>query len=632
MIQILLITGASALFSVSFKKKIHTLLPVTIMAAMLVMYIFALFAGNLRICTLAALFLLIVSAVVSFYKKRKDTDTIRELLLTPQILVLFITCLVFFFLFSNRKVFNWDDLSYWGIYAKDLFYLNRLPLGTENCTISYKDYTPILQLAQTFFTCFSSSFNESRLFQINICFLYILMLPFLDLLDRSKKWYERFGIIILFIIFPHVFTTQFYYKLGVDYLISILFGYGLYLIKLDHFKVSGFKMTALVTVTSFLALIKTSGIVLGLFLMLFYLFCTVDPEDKTIIRSKDKLSILSEFAVITVPLIFYFSWKAWGKISLNHGYLSDRVTSNMKDPDFKFPEYTRSVVLDYIKHVFTYPLTREKFGITAFIIILCIFMIYYLQKRNLPEKEASVLRRMHYMMTAGLFIFCLAHIYMYLFVFDDWEALGLLEFDRYICQYLAGVLYFYSYSLWESCSLFINKKQLKVNLAIPFCILFIVFLPYPAIKQYLFPDNYNRYYEANWKPFRDTALSELERSGLKDLQIPYDNDHRLMLIGSAWQDEAQYFTYEMVPQPVVIIANVPAMEEGSLQSFINYISDDRNVRYVYVMEGAEQLYTGDFKAESATLTMDQTPLKEGNIYIREDSDNGKLYKLLNSPL
>ena len=358
MIRLLLIIAASSLVSLAFRKKIHCILPVFVMASALILYIFSLVIPDLTMAARLTLCVLIVFSGVLFFIKRKNLSgaEVKQLLLTPQFFIFLSVALIFAMLYSGRKIFDWDDFSYWGIYAKDLLLLDKLPAGVENCTISYKDYPPIVQLLQYFFLKPGSTFTEAGLFQVNICFLYLLMLPFLDALGKHRSWIARISVPALYILFPHLFTTQFYYKLGVDYLISVLFGYGLYVIGSEHFRSSRFKMPALAITASFLALIKTSGIVLSLFLIVFFVFCTRRKEGK-----RASVSIcLHAAATGILPLLFYFSWKYRGRVTGNHGYLSDIVDSNIKSLKLDFPPYTKSVVLNYIKHFFTHPLTRDR--------------------------------------------------------------------------------------------------------------------------------------------------------------------------------------------------------------------------------------------------------------------------------
>ena len=83
---------------------------------------------------------------------------------------------------STRLIsFYYDDLSYWGLYTKNIFSINKLPHFFENCSVDYKDYTPIMQILQYLALFGRSNFSEGVMFRTNVCFIYIMLLPILTI-------------------------------------------------------------------------------------------------------------------------------------------------------------------------------------------------------------------------------------------------------------------------------------------------------------------------------------------------------------------------------------------------------------------------------------------------------------------
>lgn len=631
MIQLIVLIFLAAIISYLIKKRIDMLFPIVLMTGMLLAYLFGI-AGRLEVSVPGTLVVGILFILCLFAKQVHSKVSLvdenfgkkcSQYIFTPQILICFVVCIIFCLLLSTHRVFNWDDLSYWGIYAKDLFFLNHLPSGVENCTIAYKDYTPLMQITEYFFLYGKAEFSEPVLFQTNVCFMYILLLPVLNNF-RERNLPGKIGLIVLYVIFPHVFSTQFYYKLGVDYLIGILFGYALFsIVEKEPNRVLYY--VRIIIAAAFLALIKSSGIVLTLFVALFfavYQWGAPNKSDSSYELMKKKSLkvkfcrfIFCGIGIVFIPVLFYISWKVFAGKTGNTGYLSERIETNVRTLAHLFPDYTGTVLLDYIKHIFTYPLTREVFGITAFGIILFISFVYFMQKCCHANSAGE--KRLHAATSIGLVVFCLAHIYMYLFVFDDWEAKGLLEYDRYICQYLAGVFYFYVSKLWSTGEKIVEKYSWRINPSWGFVVLFIILLPYPSINNYLIPNHFDTYFAENWKDFADTAKIEWEASGIKELQLPADENHKLMLVANAWTDELQYFTYYAVPQPIAFVANVPAIENGKLRSFIETQMERQNLSYAYVLYNAETSYQGDYMTESRELVADGEILKGGEIYISQ---------------
>ena len=581
-----------------------------------------------------------------------------------QSIIVIIACVVGFCAFSGHKVIHWDDLNVWGIYPKTLFVLNKLPLGIENCSVTYKDYLPIQQIMQYFFIYGMKTFDEQRLFQINICFMYVLMAPMLEGLNignagvantlgnvksvqagenvgeknRGSIWYvvRNLSVIVLYFIFPHVFTTQFYYKLGVDYLISILFGVGIMLVaKLNYVTCENgvidgitdtgkrerwFDLISLCVIMTYLAMIKSSGIVLVIILIALYLILRFSGKKEKSVSVR----WWTEAIFAAIPFAFYISWKVFAKATGNVGYMSETVQSSfsLRHLYHSIPSYTVEVLIHYIKNVLIYPLTREKIGITAIIIMAVIAVIQYVCRKNISKKII-------WFTWIGLGLFCIGHVYMYLFVFDEWEAHDLLEFDRYICQYLAGMLMYYLYVLvnamkkvdtqdgvgGESGRQVLGNKSSFVLYGV--VALFIVLFPYKAAVRYLIPDNYIEFYSGWDKSLKDNAIEELKYSRLMERNIPIDEDNRIMLVTDAWDDSVMHFTYEAVPHVITCYANVPGLGEGNLK-YIESIIEDRNIKYLYVTGNARDSYAGDFDEESKALTDDGQPLQHGMYVVEED--------------
>ena len=234
----------------------------------------------------------------------------------------------------------------------------------------------------------------------------------------------------------------------------------------------------------------------------------------------------------------------------------------------------------------------------------------------------------------GLVVFAAAHVGMYLFVFDEWEAHGLMEFDRYITQYLGGAFMLYVCVLIKiACAdrgsairPFDFDKETVENpepfpgssghrLRIPALVLgistaiFLALLPYGDMKTYLIPANYRADYEKNHESVEKKAEEEWDQTGIAGMNLPHDGSARLTLIADSWDEKTQHLIYAAVPQPVDCVINTPAIAEGELTSYV----EDHLEAYVYVAQNAKDAYKGDWD-ESAQLTEDHKPLQPGTLY------------------
>ncbi|MBO4266302.1 MAG: hypothetical protein J5910_03840 [Lachnospiraceae bacterium] len=510
-------------------------------------------------------------------------------------------------------VFYYDDLSYWGLYTRNIFCINKLPHLFENCSVDYKDYTPIIQIFQYIAMFGRRTFSEPTMFRANVCLIYILLLPMLSgIEDGDRPLPVRIIAGVLYVIFPHILTSQFYYRLGVDLFLALTFGYSLLYIFDPHFLVSHdpdddnngpfgnevFRIIVLALTLAFLALIKSSGIVLCIFALIMFFV-------RQIITDKKAAALLKTAVLALFSFGSYLSWQLFLRYSWNNGYLSNRVKDGIKGGGLKFPEYTWEVICNYITHFFTYPLTRNTVGATAFLITLFVIAVYVLCPKT---KDRTVL---FISSLVGLLLFATAHLSMYLFVFDEWEAHGLLEYDRYITQYLGGVF-------MVSCCLLLKEayggsgdeggvsKRIRMLLYVSTAV-FVILLPYKDMK-YLLPSGYESMTDEYVKMSED-AQDEWNRSGIPALGLVHDGTARISVVTNAWDETTQFMEYNAVPQPIDMFINVPAIEPGDINSFI----ENHMEAYVYVSENAADAYKGDWN-ETAELTESGESLAPGGLY------------------
>lgn len=549
-------------------------------------------------------------------RKRLFGNYIYTRTASPQFFILVIVCTFFCILLSNRHVFFYDDLSYWALYTKNIFAIDHLPHLFENCSVDYKDYTPIIQILQYIALFGRKTFSESVMYQTNICLIYILLLPLLSgIEDKTRPVAIRIASVVMYVIFPHILTAQFYYRLGVDLFMALAFGYALYLIFADE-ENEMWKMTCLVLDLSFLTLIKSSAVVLSIFALVFYVV-----KQSYLIKGKSKKPFVIKTLILCVFMFgSYLSWNMFLRWSWNNGYLTNRIKSGVKSGSFAFPEYTREVVLNYIGHFFTYPLTRNTYGITAFTVVVfmvLVFAVLCITKKSRKEDTALFVTAV-----VCFVIFALAHMSMYLFIFDEWEAHGLLEFDRYITQYLGGTFFVYVFVLMQSIKS--SEDRAASRMLYVFMAVFIALLPYADMQHYLIPANYEASYESGHAKTAQNATEEWEASGAMALELPHDGSQRLTMIADSWDEKTQFIEYTAVPQPIDRILNVSAVEPGKLAGFIyEYLE-----QYVYVAVDTESAYNGNWQ-ETAELTEDGQPLRGGVLYrVSVENDNKTLVPVL----
>ena len=656
MIAILMIVAAAVALCMIFNRKLYETLPPAVFIVTLAVYLFALVLPlNVSVWIVAGLLLLVLTAwgLVLFktgrlhaLKSKGLTDRLRESTGTIFIiLLLVVVCTFFCILMSDRRVFYYDDLSYWAIYTKNIFTIDKLPYLYENCSVDYKDYTPIIQILQYMVMFGQKSFSEPALFRTNVCLIYILLLPMLSVIDDAcVNKPAKMASAVFYVIFPHILTAQFYYRLGVDLFLALTFGYVLYYTFMFESNTAAssqeeiwgnlykgwgrdevFRIGCVLSALAFLALIKSSGIVLCILAIIMFAVREIMAGYHIQGVNRSRAIAAKTLLIFVFAVGSYFSWQLFLHYSWNNGYLTNRVKNNVTD-GLKFPVYTGEVLWNYVNRFFAYPLTRNNHGVTAFmltIFIIAVYSVVLISKRRSgkPYKAYTVL---FVSSMIGLVIFCIAHISMYLFVFDEWEAHGLLEYDRYITQYLGGIFYVFVCLLLmgiarcaegsetggetkgRQARLFEYPGHLVMLVSL---FVFAVLLPYKDMKEFLIPDNYMEMFNSEYAQMSKAASDEWKSSGIMEMNLAHDGSQRLTVIANVWDETTQFIEYESVPQPIDRLLNVPSVEEGKILSAIDDYLDD----YLYVAKGSKAAYVGNWE-ETAAVTDDNTPLREGTLY------------------
>ncbi|MBO4904676.1 MAG: hypothetical protein J5367_05595 [Lachnospiraceae bacterium] len=605
MFAVLLILIAALAGAVIFNKKLHETLPPAVFFVTLTVYVLGLVLPlNIAVWSCLAVVTILLIIPVAMKTARDGMHLHKWIVFRPPYIIFIVVCLLFCLLLSNRMVFYYDDLSYWGIYTKNIFSINKLPHLFENCSVDYKDYTPIIQIFQYTALFGRRVFSEPVMFQANVCLIYVLLLPVLSRIeDRESPLSVRIITGVLYVIFPHILTAQFYYRLGVDLFLALTFGYAvIYIFDIERRRSEIFRMTVIALALAFLALIKSSGIVLCIFAVIMFLIMELLSEKKSV-------ALLKTAVLLIFSLGSYLSWQMFLRYSWNNGYLSNRVKDGIRGGGLVFPEYTKEVVINYIKHFITYPLTRNKVGVTAAVLVVFIILCFVILKRS-RERKALFISSM-----ICLALFATAHLCMYLFVFDEWEAHGLLEFDRYITQYLGGIFMVYCCMLVRDAEGAGSGKTLKVLTYVSIMI-FVMLLPYADMK-YLIPSGYKAMTD-KYVQMSENAKKEWDESQIADLGLAHDGTARLTVVADAWDETIQFIEYTAVPQPIDIFINVPAVDPGDINSFI----ENHLEAYVYVAKNAVNAYEGDWE-ETAELTDDGQALVSGGLYRVERSNDTK---------
>lgn len=336
----------------------------------------------------------ILGIVILFtYKSKKHI--IKSLF--PSYYLFFIGLIVFTIYLYNKKSFWYDDYSHWGVISRLLLEKDSLNTAPD-FTIDFKSYPQ----ASAYFLYGIGKFvgySEGKLFIANTMLMYSACFCFFYCL-RGKNFIYGF-LIVAFALF---YNTR-PYTLYVDSLLSVfafaIFAFYLYLRenkKLGIFTVPMFAS---------LVLLKNSGLMLAIFLIIFYIF-----------YERKKALVLACYDLLAV-LISYLSWNL--HVKNEFGTLSKHqmsISAYSKELHSKDME-----VVNKISSLFAKAIISDWFIIVFLIILVLIYFIYNKDKKIHEVRIRSLIVYGFY--AVGLYL-------MYLFSMPTHEALWLASFDRYI--------------------------------------------------------------------------------------------------------------------------------------------------------------------------------------------------------
>ncbi len=225
-IIIMVLCSLSIFCSQVFKKRFEEVIPVTIMGIVFILYLFGLF----EILKIGIYFILLISIFLYAYTFlsviiKKSWKELCQNTFTPGFVIFIIFFVALVKIHKGRLLISWDEFSFWGDSIKAMFDINDFVTNpASGC--AFKSYPPAMALFQYFWQVLAGSFNEGLLFVSYQIVAVSLFLPFL----KKIKWNEFLKILIIILIIiisPAIFFTNYYTIVFIDPILGLLFGFGL---------------------------------------------------------------------------------------------------------------------------------------------------------------------------------------------------------------------------------------------------------------------------------------------------------------------------------------------------------------------------------------------------------------------
>ncbi len=421
----------SAALALGARRNMAGALPAAACAAMALMYLFAVF-GALEAGVWAVAALAVAALAAALLRcARQGPGACRAALrglLCPGLFVFIGLCLVVAWWGQRgRPLTEYDEFSHWGRVVKAMCLSGRL--GNLSGGVIFPHYPPGTALLQYLAVRLGGGYSEGGLIGAQNVFVFALMAGFLAPAKGARARYAAplaAGLVLL----PLWFYPAIYQSLYVDPVLGLLFGGVLY----GWFSAGekdGFVYLSLALQLFALGLVKDSGAGLGAIALAIIL--------ADALRSKSLRRRLPGLAALAGSLFAArYSWKlyllltspALAKSGGLGGFDALAELFAMRAPEYKY-----QTIVNFVRRFFTAAVAEHLLPLTAFMLLALFALSVAALGRGRPA-----LRVLGWGLLCGAGLYLCTMLYMYAVMFNEYEAVPLHSYERYLGSYLLGML------------------------------------------------------------------------------------------------------------------------------------------------------------------------------------------------
>lgn len=487
-----------------FDRKFEECIGCSYMLIGLVLFIFGMFN-----CLEWGMYFLYFAGMVcifaDFYFINRKTIRYRDLLSVGMVIFVVISgCVI---ILCHDGVYSmFDELSHWGLAAKDMFYYDSF-LNHDNTTVIL-NYPPMSTLMEYYFLYNNGLYSDEIVYIGIQTFLFSsTMILFFDTKVKKVKSYKMLiivGKLITIIAIPVLIFDGAYNSIYVDPILGVLFGYVL----ISYFSrdMDDFNYIRLICGVVALSLVKDIGVIyssIAVFIMMVDTWMDKKRNYKTVL-SLSIVSLGSYFLYyikshnILMPMKVY----AAEKICLDKAAIVSKVAQKSgKGPIFNLVQIINGNGLDYqyqcvnvFIHKFLvgdiFPFTFKQVSCLEIIIIVNVMLLIVAYR--FVEKRKRIIG-FAISSTIMAIAYLLLLLILYLTIFPEKDAYTCYSLERYFNSYIAGIIMTTMWFLFNFVEL--DRARGKVvtqMLCVGMVMLFLLSIPYERAFE-LKQDRMNKY-------------------------------------------------------------------------------------------------------------------------------------------
>lgn len=472
---LLVFSGGGALAGRVFHRRFSQGAPVFVLAAVAILYVFALFGGLLAgvwvVLGLAAagLVWLAVDAL-----RRKTLAPVKELLSDPGFFALAVLLAAVFLINQNRNFIWSDEFTFWGLAAKETVRQNAMYNLPGSAIISHRDYPPALSLFEYFWCRLAGGYSEVSVYRALQFFSLSMCLPVFTRV-RWRRWPLVLGLTGLVLVFHTVAMANLYASVYIDAAMGVLVG-AAFAVALLEDKPTPFTLVWLGLGCFVATLSKSMGVFALVFVALYLLvvfFAALQDNRRTLGARRPWQAARPLLPVLAVSaggtILAKVSWSAFcGSIGVTGAtFPLDAITPASVLAAFtgRGTPLQTETVRNFSATVLQEPILNTPFAAPFFQTVLLLGLVCvvgWLLSRGRPHARQAL--GLAVAVPAGLALYAVGMLALYLFSFGADEGSGLASYSRYMSTGVIAALtaMLLAYTEWTLPESDRNDKKLPI--------------------------------------------------------------------------------------------------------------------------------------------------------------------------
>lgn len=450
----------NGLFVLLFNKSFGKCIPITLIISTFTLYISQFLFKTFNIGVIINILFPFIFLLLIFIKRKKENVQVFYKNFFSNGFYIFLVIYICIYIFDFYRVFTkWDEFSHWGVMVKEMYRLDRFYSVKQSTLMVHKDYPPIIQLFEFFYSKLCGGYKEAYLERAIHLLNLSFFIPLFSEKEQSKKQVLLKTLLItisIFMIYLLFDRHNIINTIYVDYTMAITTAYLLATISIEKDLFQKFTIINLSLGLTFLLLIKQMSLPLyAMILFLFIMNILLKEKEKRL--SKENLKKLCKIAIllIIIPILTMKSWNCYiEKLKIEKQFdLKDIKIMELKSINngTKGEKYQQQSIKNYFRAIKTENMTTSYLHITyleCFIItIVLLYVLWSLNKKTISKQQIILIG---ITLTLGYIGYSFVMLILYVFSFGPIEGPSLASFERYmptfvlICLSLIFMLFIYN--------------------------------------------------------------------------------------------------------------------------------------------------------------------------------------------